>query len=73
MAGAVTGRWDPHNSAGAGATLCLGRDLFELIPDNEPPVVFHWVPIISSTITYGMDPYRFFFDCKAKVGLSIPW
>lgn len=34
---------------------------------NEPPVVFHWLPIIGSTVTYGMDPYRFFFDCRAKV------
>ena len=34
---------------------------------NEPPVVFHWVPIIGSTITYGIDPYRFFFENKAKV------
>lgn len=36
---------------------------------NEPPVVFHWFPIIGSTVTYGIDPYRFFFDCRAKVGL----
>ena len=35
---------------------------------NEPPVVFHWFPIIGSTITYGMDPYKFFFECKEKVG-----
>ncbi len=34
---------------------------------NEPPMVFHWFPIIGSTITYGIDPYKFFFDCKAKV------
>ena len=34
---------------------------------NEPPMVFHWFPIIGSTITYGMDPYGFFFRCKAKV------
>jgi len=34
---------------------------------NEPPVVFHWFPIIGSTITYGMDPYKFFFANKAKV------
>jgi hypothetical protein len=34
---------------------------------NEPPVVFHWIPIIGSTITYGIDPYKFFFECKAKV------
>ncbi|KAE9381668.1 eburicol 14 alpha-demethylase [Stipitochalara longipes BDJ] len=35
---------------------------------NEPPVVFHWVPIIGSTITYGIDPYRFFFENRAKYG-----
>jgi len=35
---------------------------------NEPPVVFHWFPLIGSTITYGMDPYGFFFDCRAKYG-----
>ncbi|KAF2456671.1 eburicol 14 alpha-demethylase-like protein [Lineolata rhizophorae] len=35
---------------------------------NEPPVVFHWVPIIGSTITYGIDPYEFFFSCRQKYG-----
>ena len=34
---------------------------------NEPPVVFHWFPIIGSAVTYGMDPFKFFFDCQAKV------
>jgi hypothetical protein len=34
---------------------------------NEPPLVFHWVPIIGSTITYGIDPYKFFFACQKKV------
>ena len=34
---------------------------------NEPPVVFHWFPILGSTITYGMDPYKFFFSNKEKV------
>merc|ERR1711939_1295712 len=34
---------------------------------NEPPVVFHLFPIIGSTVTYGIDPYKFFFDNKAKV------
>lgn len=36
---------------------------------TEPPVVFHWLPFIGSTITYGIDPYHFFFDCRRKVGL----
>ncbi|KAF3481742.1 cytochrome P450 51 [Arthroderma uncinatum] len=35
---------------------------------NQPPVVFHWVPIIGSTVSYGIDPYKFFDDCKAKYG-----
>jgi len=35
---------------------------------NEPPVVFHWVPFIGSTITYGIDPFDFFFACKEKYG-----
>ncbi|KAF2842974.1 lanosterol 14-alpha-demethylase [Patellaria atrata CBS 101060] len=35
---------------------------------NEPPVVFHWVPFIGSTITYGIDPYKFFFACREKYG-----
>ncbi|KAH0562998.1 Sterol 14-alpha demethylase, partial [Trichoglossum hirsutum] len=33
---------------------------------NEPPVVFHWVPFVGSTITYGIDPYNFFFRCREK-------
>lgn len=36
---------------------------------KEPPVVFHWFPFIGSTISYGMDPYKFFFDCRKKVRL----
>ncbi|KAL1962294.1 hypothetical protein VTN77DRAFT_9837 [Rasamsonia byssochlamydoides] len=35
---------------------------------NEPPVVFHWFPFIGSTISYGMDPYKFFFECREKYG-----
>lgn len=34
---------------------------------NEPPMVFHWFPFIGSTVTYGMDPYVFFFNNKKKV------
>ena len=36
---------------------------------NEPPIVFHWVPFIGSTITYGIDPYNFFFSAREKVTL----
>jgi len=35
--------------------------------NNKPPMVFHWFPFIGSTILYGIDPYKFFFDCREKV------
>lgn len=35
---------------------------------SKPPVVFHWVPFIGSTVSYGIDPYKFYFDCQAKYG-----
>ncbi|KAG8525715.1 Sterol 14-alpha demethylase [Bacidia gigantensis] len=35
---------------------------------NEPPVVFHWLPTFGSTVVYGKDPFKFFFDCQAKYG-----
>jgi predicted tellurium resistance membrane protein TerC len=37
---------------------------------SEPPVVFHWVPFVGSTITYGIDPYKFFFRCREKVRVT---
>ena len=37
---------------------------------NEPPLVFHWFPVIGSTITYGMDPPRFFKENQEKVSNS---
>ena len=38
---------------------------------NEPPIVFHWVPVIGNTVTYGMDPFNFFFKCREKVCTSL--
>ncbi|KAH7128029.1 cytochrome P450 [Dactylonectria estremocensis] len=35
---------------------------------NRPPVVFHIFPFIGSSVQYGIDPYKFFFDCQAKHG-----
>lgn len=34
---------------------------------RRPPVVFHYVPIIGCAVSYGMDPYKFMFDCREKV------
>lgn len=35
---------------------------------HEPPVVFHLLPFFGSTITYGIDPYKFFFRCRKQYG-----
>ncbi|KAF8896469.1 cytochrome P450 [Infundibulicybe gibba] len=35
---------------------------------SDPPVVFHWLPIIGSAIGYGNDPLNFFFACREKYG-----
>lgn len=53
------------------ATVVLLNVFRQLVFRNsphEPPLVFHWVPFIGSTISYGMDPYTFFFACREKYG-----
>jgi hypothetical protein len=35
---------------------------------NAPPEVFHIIPILGSAVTYGMDPFKFFFACHEKYG-----
>ena len=38
-------------------------------PDpRRPPVVFHILPWIGSTVQYGIDPYKFFGACREKYG-----
>ena len=36
---------------------------------DEPPVVPYWLPSVGSAITYGQDPYAFFFRCREKVSV----
>jgi hypothetical protein len=54
------------------ALLIVGNVLKQLFFKNpkEPPVVFHLVPFIGNTITYGIDPVKFFFNCRKKVRCS---
>ena len=40
--------------------------VFHIRP-SEPPLVFHWLPIIGSTVVYGVEPFKFFTSCQAKV------
>ncbi|KAL6717792.1 Lanosterol 14-alpha-demethylase [Lecanora helva] len=35
---------------------------------NEPPVVFHWIPFVGSTVTYGIEPFKFFAKCQKTYG-----
>ncbi|KAJ1715694.1 cytochrome P450 [Aspergillus flavus] len=42
--------------------------LFRMLNKTRPPLVFHWIPFIGSTIHYGTDPYGFFFSCREKYG-----
>ncbi|EFR04914.1 cytochrome P450 [Nannizzia gypsea CBS 118893] len=42
--------------------------LFRLLNKSRPPLVFHWIPFLGSTISYGIDPYKFFFSCREKHG-----
>jgi hypothetical protein len=60
--------------AGFIALLIVGNVLKQLLFKNpkEPPVVFHVVPFIGSTIEYGIDPVKFFDKCKTKVGDCTP-
>ena len=51
-------------------TTVLQQVLFK--NSNEPPLVFHWLPVIGSTVTYGIDPFKFFLDCQKKVGRLPP-
>ncbi|WFD00352.1 sterol 14alpha-demethylase [Malassezia yamatoensis] len=41
-----------------------------LVPRNRslPPVVFHYFPIVGSAVSYGIDPYKFFFECRKTYG-----
>ncbi|KAK0542276.1 Lanosterol 14-alpha-demethylase [Tilletia horrida] len=58
--------------AGGGLVLAIVLNVLSqlLLPQDRslPPLVFHYVPIIGSAVTYGIDPYKFFFDCREKYG-----
>ncbi|KNG83092.1 14-alpha sterol demethylase Cyp51A, partial [Aspergillus nomiae NRRL 13137] len=58
-----------YAAAGVLAIIILNvlRQLF-FRNKSDPPLVFHWVPFVGSTVTYGMDPYAFFFSCRQKYG-----
>ncbi|QBZ63616.1 hypothetical protein PoMZ_05301 [Pyricularia oryzae] len=61
-------------SAGAALLFIIGSIILNFIwqqlprPKSEPPLVFHWLPFIGNAVSYGMDPYRFYSQCREKHG-----
>jgi sterol 14alpha-demethylase len=55
------------STIGVSIVANIARQLFYRDP-RRPPVVWHWFPLIGSTVSYGQDPYAFFFSCRAKYG-----
>ena len=51
----------------AGAILVNALKQVLFTNSHEPPLVFHWIPLLGSTVVYGMDPYKFFSSCQKKV------
>jgi sterol 14-demethylase len=50
--------------------LSIARHIIQqlLFPNkDEPPLVFSWLPLIGSTIDYGVDPYKFYFKYQKEV------
>lgn len=50
-------------------SIFVGNLLRQFAPrrDGKPPVVFHWLPFVGNAVSYGLDPYRFFTNCREKV------
>jgi len=59
---------------GAIAAFCLIATIVNVLQQllfadpNTPPAVFHLFPFFGSTITYGIDPPKFFLACQEKYG-----
>ncbi|KAG2365578.1 cytochrome P450 [Suillus spraguei] len=80
--GAIGDATQQYVAASPGRTLLLGllyipvlivvlNILKQLVAPRDPslpPEVFHWIPFIGSTISYGNDPLNFFFKCREKYG-----
>ncbi|KKA26386.1 hypothetical protein TD95_001391 [Thielaviopsis punctulata] len=73
--------YQSYKTLGCGAQIAVGVVAFVTLSialnvvkqilfknPNRPPVVFHLIPFIGSTVTYGMDPIKFFDDCRKKYG-----
>ncbi|KAI1112928.1 cytochrome P450 [Nemania sp. NC0429] len=55
---------------GALLVLIVVNLLRQLLPrsKSEPPLAFHFIPFIGNAISYGLDPYGFYVQCRKKYG-----
>jgi hypothetical protein len=69
--------WTPLTYVAAFGTFLTAVVLLNVLQQlvwknpTDPPLVFHLFPIIGSTITYGMQPVKFFEENKKKVNARI--
>ncbi|KAK1752788.1 putative cytochrome p450 51a [Echria macrotheca] len=65
----TAGEWAVALTAGLVLITAINV-LRQFLPQDksEPPLVFHWFPLIGSTVTYGKDPPRFLMQCREKYG-----
>ncbi|KAI0197850.1 cytochrome P450 [Astrocystis sublimbata] len=57
-------------AVGALLASILANLLYQQLPrsKSEPPLVFHWIPFVGNAISYGVDPCRFYTQCREKYG-----
>ncbi|KAM0791873.1 hypothetical protein ACM66B_004128 [Microbotryomycetes sp. NB124-2] len=63
--------WVPVYLVGAFVTVVVLNVLRQLVlprDPTKPPEVFHYVPWIGCAVSYGMDPYKFWNDCRETYG-----
>lgn len=41
---------------------------FYSLRKDRAPMAFYWIPWVGSAVTYGMQPYEFFENCRQKYG-----
>lgn len=76
--------YQSYKTLGCGAQIAIGVAAFVTLSivlnvtkqillknPNRPPVVFHLVPFIGSTVIYGINPPKFFADCRKKVSCGV--
>ncbi|KAK4046971.1 Lanosterol 14-alpha-demethylase [Microbotryomycetes sp. JL221] len=63
--------WLPVYFVGAFISIVVINVLRQLVLPRDPrrpPEVFHYVPWIGCAVSYGIDPYKFWDDCREKYG-----